>query len=140
MKQGQEWSEGDSEEECDPEYTEEYRPDDAGEEPEDEEDEGDRILDRFIIIAGVAVLLMALVTGIALVVFRMRSSSPEEIREVGAQLVGVDLIGGRGWMPCPTPSRFMLPRFRLWQRPNLWRHHSHRIMRSRNISRVSAYR
>ena len=96
VKQGQEWSEGDSEEECDPEYTEEYRPDDAGEEPEDEEDEGDRILDRFIIIAGVAVLLMALVTGIALVVFRMRSSSPEEIREVGAQLVGVDLIGGQG--------------------------------------------
>ncbi len=96
VKQGQEWSEGDSEEECDPEYTEEYRPDDTGEEPEDEEDEGDRILDRFIIIAGVAVLLMALVTGIALVVFRMRSSSPEEIREVGAQLVGVDLIGGQG--------------------------------------------
>ena len=96
MKQGQEWSEGDSEEECDPEYTEEYRPDDAGEESEDDEDEGDRILDRFIIIAGVAVLLMALVTGIALVVFRMRSSSPEEIREVGAQLAGVDLIGGQG--------------------------------------------
>ena len=96
VKQGQEWSEGDSEEECDPEYTEEYRPDDAGEESEDDEDEGDRILDRFIIIAGVAVLLMALVTGIALVVFRMRSSSPEEIREVGAQLAGVDLIGGQG--------------------------------------------
>ncbi len=96
VNQSQEWSEGDSEEECAPEYTEEYLPDDTGEESEDEEDEGNRILDRFIIIAGVAVLLMALVTGIAFVVFRMRSSSPEEIREVGAQLAGVDLIGGQG--------------------------------------------
>ena len=96
VNQSQEWSEGDSEEECGPEYTEEYLPDDTGEESEDEEDEGNRILDRFIIIAGVAVLLMALVTGIAFVVFRMRSSSPEEIREVGAQLAGVDLIGGQG--------------------------------------------
>lgn len=63
---------------------------------EDGEDEETRILDRFILIAGAAVLLMALVTGIVFLTSRMRGDQAGAYREVGAQLAGVNLIGGQG--------------------------------------------
>ena len=63
---------------------------------EDGEEEGNRILDRFILIAGAAVLLMALVTGIVFITSRMRGNYTEAYREVGAQLAGINLIGGQG--------------------------------------------
>lgn len=63
---------------------------------DDEEDAGNRILDRFILIAGAAVLLMAVITGVVLVGSRLRSSQAESYQQVGAQLAGVNLIGGQG--------------------------------------------
>ncbi|MDE5746304.1 MAG: Ig-like domain-containing protein [Acetatifactor sp.] len=63
---------------------------------DDAEDAGDRILDRFILIAGVAVLLMAIVTGAVFVSLRLRNSQAESYQQVGAQLAGVNLIGGQG--------------------------------------------
>ena len=60
------------------------------------DEDGNRILDRFILVAGVAVLLMAVLTGIVLVSSRLRSADTKVYQEVGAQLAGVTLIGGQG--------------------------------------------
>ncbi len=86
-----------------PEYYEEetYRDEDLPlssrrKNEEDGEDEGNRILDRFILVAGVAVLLMVLVTGIVFIISRMGGDQTNAYREVGAQLAGVNLIGGQG--------------------------------------------
>ncbi len=86
-----------------PEYYEEeaYRDEDLPlssrrKNEEDGEDEGNRILDRFILVAGVAVLLMVLVTGIVFISSRMGGDQTNAYREVGAQLAGVNLIGGQG--------------------------------------------
>ena len=61
-----------------------------------EEGAGDRILDRFILIAGAAVLLMAVITGIVLISSRLRSTDTEFYQEAGMQLAGINLVGGRG--------------------------------------------
>ncbi len=63
---------------------------------EDEEDAGDRILDKFILIAGAAVLLMALVTGGIFIGMRFRNSQQSSYQQVGARLADVDLIGSQG--------------------------------------------
>ncbi len=63
---------------------------------EDGEDKGDRILDRFILIAGAAVLLMALITGGVFIGMRFRGSEQQAYQQVGAQLADMDLIGGQG--------------------------------------------
>ena len=57
---------------------------------------GDRILDRFILFAGAAVLLMAVITGIVLISSRLRSTNAEFYQEAGAQLAGINLVGGQG--------------------------------------------
>ena len=66
------------------------------EEPEEDDEEGNRILDKFILTAGIAVLLMALVTGTVFIVSRIRDLQADSHREVGAQLAGVNLVGEQG--------------------------------------------
>ena len=63
---------------------------------EDEEDAGGRILDKFILIAGAAVLLMALVTGGIFIGMRFRNSQQSSYQQVGARLADVNLIGSQG--------------------------------------------
>lgn len=79
-----------------PEDTEYFEEEEEEEDDEEDEEEGDRILDKFILIAGIAVLLMALVTGIVFIVSRMGDLQANSYREAGAQLAGVNLIGGQG--------------------------------------------
>ena len=77
------------------EETEYFEGGEEGEFEEDDED-GSRILDKFILVAGIAVLLMALVTGIVFIVSRMGDLQANSHREVGAQLAGGNLIGEQG--------------------------------------------
>ena len=58
------------------------------------EEKEDRILDRFILIAGAAVLLMAIITGVVLIGSRLRSGDEKQYQDAGATLV--ELPGGQG--------------------------------------------
>lgn len=90
-----------------PAYADEADTGEASEEYEEEltassrrkkekDEDKDRILDRFILIAGAAVLVMAVITGIVLIGSHLRSADAKFYQEAGAQLAGVSLIGGQG--------------------------------------------
>ncbi|MCM1056991.1 MAG: Ig-like domain-containing protein [Firmicutes bacterium] len=54
------------------------------------------VMDRVIAGTGVAVFVLALITGVVLLSSRMSANQASDFVSVGTQLEGIDLIGGRG--------------------------------------------